>query len=326
MRMNYDKNPIVLNRFLKYLLNVKNYSMNTVESYCLDLLCFFDFLKDYLEWEVAVKDFNVFILTRVEEADVIAFLVYLNFNRDNTGATRKRRLSCIKTFYRWLFSVYPSCDEKLNPAKEIPSITLPFRLPRYLSLNEAKRISTIFTVENCVYPLRNNMIIGLFLNTGLRLSELCGLNVGDVHVKEKYIRVAGKGGKERSVPINESMKGQLIAYLKASNKDKEMVCLDSPLFVGHQGKRLGMDGVAGVCKKAFALMGLEECGYSTHSLRHTAATILYEYGKCDVLCLKKFLGHSSIEATQIYTHVSAKRVRDAVNRNPLSDFCLEEAV
>ncbi len=319
MKINYDKNPKILNDFLDFLHKIKNYSENTRKSYCLDLLCFFRFLKDYRQIGVDVKEFDLFILLGVEEADMIAFLVYLNFYKNNTASTRRRKLSCVRLFYRWLISKFPNSSGK-NPTENVPSIRKMSCLPKCLTLEQAKRMTGIFTLENCLYPKRNNMIISLFLNTGMRLSELCHIDLKDIDFEKKYIQITGKGNKERRVLINERMKNELLEYLKVRRINYTMVSLNDPLFVGHQNKRLGNAGVERVCKKAFRLMGLEEFRYSTHTLRHSFATIMYQYVGLDIVLLKEVLGHSSVESTEIYTHVGDADIKNAVEHNPLNDF------
>lgn len=173
-------NPQILNDFLDYLLKIKNYSPNTVKAYGSDLLCFFRFLKEYLAISVNVKDFSIFVLLEVEEADIIAFLVYLNIYRNNTGCTRQRKLVAIRHFYEWLLSFDPTHFERVNPTKNITNIRISERVPKVLTLTQAKEIQHVFSLDNSIYPLRNNTIISLFLNSGLRLSELRNLNICDV--------------------------------------------------------------------------------------------------------------------------------------------------
>ncbi len=324
VKIKYDECPEVLRNFLDYLLHVRLYSEHTVCAYCLDLLCFFGFLREYLGLGVPVKGFTVFMLLRVKEADVIAFLVYLNFYRDNTASTRQRRLVCIRRFYKWLLGSFPS-DGMRNPAKGIAGVKGMVRLPKYLRLEEAKRMLGVFTVENSLYPLRNNLIVLLLLQAGLRVSELSDLNVGDVDLEGRCLEITGKGNKERRVPIHEKTKEELARYFEMEVRKGGCVEGNRALLVGHRNERLGVAGVERVCKRAFELVGLKDKGYTAHSLRHTAATIVYGCVKSDILLVKEFLGHSSIGVTQVYTHVCDDRIREAFERNPLSDFLADVA-
>lgn len=324
MQTIYKKeNPVILNNFLSYLLAVKNYSTNTVKNYGLDLLCFFKFYKDYANIGVNIKFFNVFILCNVTESDILAYLVYLNQYRDNNPYTRQRKLGTIRLFFKWLMNNYPTCGLKINPTDSIPSIKKVVRIPKYLTLKEAKKIMKVFTTENSKFPLRNNTILVLFLQAGLRLSELANLNVNDINFKERYMRIIGKGNKERKVPLNQITCKLLLNYLKNRYNGKEIVNISEPLFISYRNKRLGIEGIQAICKNAFKLIGLDNKKYSAHTLRHTSATILYQYVKPDILLLKEFLGHTSIEATQIYTHVHDEKIRKAFESNPLNDFCVK---
>lgn len=192
--MNYngkDQDPKILNDFMDYL-RMMNYSENTRKTYRIDLLCFFNFLKDYMEIKVEVAKFTALIFFAVKEEDIYAYLIYLNYNLDNIGDTRQKKLTAVRTFYRWLLNCYPSNAGRIDPTMNVANIRKVERVPRCLTITEAKRICHIFTLNNTIYPLRNNLIVSLFLHTGLRLSELSNLNVGDVNVRDKYIRVIGK--------------------------------------------------------------------------------------------------------------------------------------
>lgn len=319
MKLNNSENPAILNDFLCYLSNIRNYSINTVNAYSKDLLCFFKFIKEYCEIEVSIKFFNIFILSKVTEADILAFLVYLNQYYDNNPYTRQRKLSSIRSFYKWLYNK-PRYSYMTNPTKNISNIKKNYRLPKYLTLEQSKKISKIFTLENSIYPKRNNTIIYLFLNTGLRVSELVNLNIGDINFEKKYIRVIGKGNKERIVYINENTKEVLMNYLKSQNKDNKIININYALFVNHQNCRLGVTGVENICKKAFKLMGLESYYYTTHTLRHTFAVLMYQYSNADILLVKDLMGHESISSTQIYTHVFNEKIKSTFENNPLCNF------
>ena len=267
---------------------------------------------------VEVKEFNIFILLQVKKADIIAFLVYLNFSRNNNPYTRQRKLVAIRSFYKWLLSIHPSGYTMENPAKTIPDIEKIERIPKYLTLEQAKKIQNIFTLENSKFASRNNAILSLFLNTGIRASELININLKDINFEKNQISIIGKGNKERIVYFSNSCKEKLKKYIEVRNRNKKIINIDEPLFISYQKKRIGIDGVEDVCAKAFKLLGLEDYGYTTHTLRHTAASLMYIYVKQDILLLKSFLGHANINSTQIYTHIYNKQVKEAVDRNPLN--------
>ncbi len=257
MKVNYDENPRILNNFLNYLEGIRGYTEETIKAYNSDLLQFFNFIKIYLEIQVNIKDFNIFILLQVKESDIITFLVYLNFNRNNCSNTRQRKLCAIRRFYKWLFFTNPTI-QKENPTSNLPNIEKTIRLPRHLTLSQAQKIQEIFTLENTKYPLRNNAIISLFLSTGIRVSELININLKDINFNTNSITVHGKGNKERTVYFNNKCKEKLLKYISIRNKDKKIIDINEPLFISYQHKRLGIDGVEDICKKAYKLMSLEE--------------------------------------------------------------------
>ena len=315
MEVSTNECPKILKDFLDYLASIKNYSLHTIKNYYLDLMMFFNFIKEYMNIAVEIKEFNIFILANVKEKDIIAFLVYLNFNKDNTAQTRQRRLSSIRTFYKWLFINYPPFNTKKNLTKYIPNIEPVTRLPKYLNLEQAKKIQEVFNISNSRFPLRDNMIVTMFLHTGMRLSELINIDICDVDFYSKSIRIVGKNNKERKVFLNKVVMKKLEIYLNWRNYTN----INEPLFLNKNKQRIGVNGVENICKKAFELLGLGEYNYTTHTLRHTIATIIYKHTK-DIFLLEKFLGHSCIEATEIYTHVDNIKIKEAVEKNPLSNY------
>lgn len=320
MKINWNDNPRILNLFLNYLLGICGYSMHTIQAYNSDLRQFFNFIKEYNHLPIEIQNFNIFILLQVNKHDVIAFLVSLNFNNNNNPYTRQRKLSAIRSFYKWLLSTYPAGHQKENPTKTIPNIEKLIRIPRHLSIQQAKEIQNIFTLENTKYPQRNNAILSLFLNTGLRAGELIGINIKDINFKDKTILVYGKGHKERKVYFSDSCKQKILNYINYRNRKEKVVDISAPLFINRFGKRIGIDGIEDVCAKAYKLMGLENYGYTTHTLRHTAATLMYIYVTQDILLIKNFLGHITVISTEIYTHTYNEKLKEAVNKHPLNNF------
>lgn len=317
MKINFNGNPSILKNFLYYLISTKGYSIHTIKNYQLDLMLFFKFIREYLHINSSIKNFTVFILGNIDEHTITAFLVYLNYYRNNSASTRQRRLSSIRSFYKWLFKNYPPFSDKENPTKYIPNVEPVVRIPKHLNVEQAKRIQTIFTLKNTKFPQRNNLIITLFLHTGLRISELIGININDISFSDNSILIRGKNHKERKVYLNKYVSIKLKDYLNTRNKKNKILKLNEPLFISYQNKRIGVDGVEDICKKAFFLLGLKDYGYTAHTLRHTAATIIYNYTH-DLILLKNFLNHANISTTEIYTHVNNEQLRQAVNKNPLN--------
>ena len=309
--------PIILKQFEIYLRERLNYSEQTVNAYINDLLLFFEFLKNYNSLDLEIKDFNIFILGNVKEHTIYAFLVYLNNYRNNTASSRKRRLACLKTFFRWLYRIKePTFSHKQNPLENISSIPQMVRLPKYLSLEQAKKLQNIFTTDNCRNPLRNNTIITVFLNTGIRISELISLNISDIDFVNRRAIIMCKGRVERYIFFSKAVINRIKEYIDTRKDDNEA------LFISSLNKRISKDTITNICKRAFELIGIEDTkGYSAHTLRHTSATVMYKTTK-DLLLTSEFLGHKHITTTEIYTHIENEDVRNAVLNNPLSKFGL----
>lgn len=315
---NLNHVPAIIEDYTNYLFGILGYSLETVKGYKRDLIEFFSFIKEYHKINTPLNMFNIFILKQIKKQDILAYQVYLNYSKDNSPFTRQRKIFSIKSFFNWLYDNYPGGDG--NPAKKIPIIQKVVRLPKYLNIEQSKKIQKIFTIQNSKYPIRNNCIISLFLSTGIRVGELVNIKIKDINLDEKKILIYGKGKKERIVYLNKVCIKQLkeyIEYRKRKENTKELDC-NSALFINKNNKRLGVDGIEDICCKAYKLMGLEDKKYTTHTLRHTAASLIYIYVKQDILLLKKFLGHESITSTQIYTHIYNQAVKDAVDKNPLN--------
>lgn len=312
--------PKILKSFLNYLSTVRGYSNNTIKAYCSDLMQFFTFMHHYKNIFVPVSDFNVFTLLQTKESDVIAFLVYLNFNKNNNPYTRQRKLSAIRRFFKWLLSTYPIENKTKNPVSNLESIKKVERIPKHLTLEQAKKIQDIFNFKNSMFPARNNAIISLFLATGIRLSELINMNLENINFENDSIVVLGKNNKQRTVYFHKYCKQKMLEYINVRYRSQKIIKLNSPLFINRYGKRIGIDAVEDICKNAYKLMELDGLGYTTHTLRHTAASIIYMYVKEDMLLLKQFLGHSNITTTQIYTHISNKNIKEALEKHPLNTY------
>lgn len=312
--------PKILEKYLNYLIAVKGCSVNTLKAFSSDLMQFFNFIEKYKEIPIPVSDFNIFVLLQVKESDIIAFLIYLNFNRDNSPYTRQRKVTALKSYYKWLFSVFTKINNRKNPTLGLASIKKVERLPKHLTLSQTKDIQKIFNHSNTRFPERNNAIISLFLSTGMRLSELININLGDVNLEDNSIVILGKNSRERIVYFSNYCKEVLLQYINVRRLNQENMNLKSPLFLNKRGERVGVQAIENICKKAYHLIGIDELGYTTHTLRHTAATIMYTYVKEDILLIKNFLGHESLASTEIYTHIHNKYLKQAVERNPLNHY------
>lgn len=185
--------PKILDNYLDYLIAIKGCSLNTAKAFSLDIMLFFTFVQKYKNIPVSTNSFNIFIILQVKESDIFAFLVYLNYSRDNNAYTRQRRITAIKSFYKWIFSIYPKItSQQINPTLGIPFIRKTERLPQYLTLSQAKEIQNIFNLSNTRFPKRNNAIITLFLSSGIRLSELININITDINFDNNSIIIFRK--------------------------------------------------------------------------------------------------------------------------------------
>ncbi len=312
--------PLILRDFLNYLQTIKGKSINTVQVYFYDLRVFFRFLKIHnnlvdknLEFDqIDICDVDLDLIKTVTLSDLYAFMSYVSNNRDNTSYARARKVASLKSFFNYLFNKAKLLS--VNPASELESPKILKRLPRYLNVEESKQL--LSSVDTGTYSERDFAILTLFLNCGMRLSELVGINLSNI--KNNALTVIGKGDKERSVPLNSACLEAIEAYMKVRPvngvKDK------NALFISGRKQRISKESVQKIVKKYIKQAGLDPQRYSTHKLRHTAATLMYRYGKVDIRALQELLGHESISTTEIYTHLDKQQLQDAVDSNPLSGF------
>ncbi len=315
--------PELLKRFLVYLQTIKGKSPKTVYEYYLDLRMFFRFLKvnrgivsseaDFDE--IDISDIGIEDLKKVTLSEVYDFLYYILNDRGDIASTRSRKSSALRTFFSYL-TVKVNLLE-VNPVAELEVPSQRKRLPKYLSLEEC--ITLLSSIEG-EYAARDYCIIIIFLNCGLRLSELVGINLN--HIKGDSLRVIGKGDKERTVHLNKSCLDALNEYMKVRPnniaKDKQA------LFISRQGNRISGKTIQANFQKYLKMSGLEGKGYSIHKLRHTAATLMYQHGGVDLRLLKEILGHQNLATTEIYTHVASDQITEAFESNPLAKISIRK--
>lgn len=319
IRKSKTKLPGVIKGYLSYLSSIKGASKQTVNAYASDLVLFFRFLKIYYNkvdeetdfQEISVLDIDTAFINDINLSDIYSFLSYLENERNNVGTTRARKVACLKSFFKYAYKKAKIIDYDLGAELESPKI--PKKMPIYLNLEESKKLLNSVNSRN--YD-RDRCIIALFLNTGMRLSELCGINISSI--KGDTLIVTGKGNKERFVYLNDTSLKYIRRYLDKRNKKAHLIEPDSKdaLFISEQKKRISKRAVEDVIKNAIRNAGLSD-DYSVHKLRHTAATLLYRAG-ADIRSLQTILGHESIATTQIYTHLEEDQLRQAVKLNPLN--------
>lgn len=319
--------PEILRSFLVYNETIKGHSQKTVDEYYLDLRTFFRFLKILRGIETFETDFDEISISDVDKKfiedvtlmEIYEYLAYLSRDRVKnaksrdakyglSAATRARKIATIRSYYKYLTVKAKIID--VNPVKDIDSPKVKKSLPRYLSLDESIRLLEAADGKN---KERDYCILSLFLNCGLRISEIIGLNLGDI--REDYVRILGKGNKERIVFLNDSCISALEDYLVVRNNagaiDK------NALFLSTRRKRISREAVHSMVKKTLLKAGLDRDKYSAHKLRHTAATLMLQNG-VDVRTLQEVLGHDHLNTTQIYTHVDNAELRMAAQANPLA--------
>lgn len=286
--INSDQNPEFLNSFLDYSITILNKSVNSVKEYNYDLNMFFKYMKIHFKLtketdfkKIYIKDFSLDTLKKITLSDIHAFLSYLAINQKSKPATRARKISTIRIFFSYLSQKEHLIDN--NPAQNLETPKLDKRLPKYLSLEDSHKLLDVTNDENDENKERDYAIITLFLNCGLRLSELVGINVQDIDFSENKLNVIGKGNKERTIYLNNSCIKAIKEYLsvrptqglkndsKASNK---------ALFLSKRLERISNRTVQFIVKKELQKAGLDTSKYSTHKLRHTAATLMYQYRRC----------------------------------------------
>jgi len=324
-----DGTPDILRDFLTYHETIKGHSPKTVDEYYLDLRTFFRFLKVFRHLEpsdsdfeqISVYDVDLSFVSEVTLTEVYAFLSYLSrervkfphSNQTEHGisvSSRARKIASIKSFFKYLTVKTNLLAE--NPVQDLDTPKLPRTLPRYLSLEESECLLASVEGRN---RERDYCILVIFLNCGLRISEIVGLNIGDIHADS--LRVVGKGGKERTVYLNDSTAEAINAYLLVR---KNIQAIDAgALFLSTRRTRISREAVHDMVKKSLLRAGLDAEKYSAHKLRHTAATLMLKNG-VDVRTLQELLGHENLNTTQIYTHVDNTDLKIAASANPLGKF------
>lgn len=321
--------PDLVNEYISELSVVKGRSTQTVNEYISDLRLFFRYLvanemglqsPEKLEKNFDLSFIGVDFISKISLKDVNEFLIYCAGNRSNNTTTRARKASSIRGFFKYISDKMHYIDS--NPVSQLEVAKKKKVLPRYLTLEESIQLLNSVDGPNKV---RDYCILTLFLNCGLRLAELVGLNVRDINLTESTMIVTGKGNKQRKIYLNKACVDALTAYLQIRPQNNLKGDDRNALFISRLNRRIGRQAVQLMVYHYLEVIGLDGQHYSCHKLRHTAATLMYQHGNVDVLVLKEMLGHEAIATTEIYTHLESKQLRDAAKRNPLSkEFSLSE--
>ena len=323
-----DTMPPLVKDFAAYKLTIQGCSQKTVDEYLSDLRMFFKYvyatrnnIGTYSEAydKINLSGLDNDFICAVTTDEIYDFFIYVSTERRNNAAAKSRKLSAIKAFFKYVCQKKKLMDK--NPAIDMEGPKKKQALPKFLSMEES--IALLNAVESDIESKtreRDYAIITLFLNCGMRLSELVGINLNDIDREFRSLRVLGKGNKERIVYLNDACRDALKKYLAVRRDDKYKRLNTNALFISKQYKRISNKTVQWLVYKYLSLAGLDYKHYSTHKLRHTAATLMYQTGKVDVRVLKEILGHEQLNTTQIYTHVSNKGMEDAINNNPLANI------
>lgn len=320
MYINYnDLCPSPLSDFLEYLIAIKGKSDKTVSEYFLDLRTFYRFLvlrfklsNDIENFdEIDISPVTLDVIKRVKIMDLHSYIAYADRQRKNSNRTKARKMASLRSYFKYLHSIVKLIPE--NPALNLETPKNSSRLPVALSLDESKELLSSISGSN---EKRDYAIIMLFLNCGMRLSELISINIDKI--KGDTLTVIGKGNKERTIYLNDVCVKAITDYLEVRQDPKPGH--EKALFISNRKTRFSQKGIQHMLDKYLTEAGLEGKGYSPHKLRHTAATLMYQYGHVDIRALQEILGHESISTTQIYTHINKELLRDAVKQNPLNEI------
>ena len=329
----YSDCPQILREFLIYHETIKGQSQLTISEYNLDLRMFFRFVKlmrsnmpihTSLD-DIDIKNVDLAFIKSIDTSDVFDFLSYLANDRainpeavhpdyGISPASRARKLSAIKSFYKYL--TVRTKQLETNPVAEMEYPKLRKSLPKYLTLEQSAALLQSVSGPN---EKRDYAILMLFLNCGIRRSELVNLNISDVY--EDRIRVVGKGNKERFVYFGAACRKAVDSYLEERNQ--KTLSDNRALFGSRNGNRISVEAVHRLVKKALLQAGLDSTQFSAHKLRHTAATMMLS-GGVDVKTVQEVLGHENLNTTQIYTHIENTELKIAAEANPLSKLDFSE--
>ena len=323
--INIEDNPGFLNSFLDYTATILNKSQNTVKEYNYDLNTFLKYILYHFKMtnekdlkQISIRNMSLETVSKITLDDIHSFLFYLTNTYNSKAATRARKVSSIRVFFNYLCNKAGLIEK--NPAQNLETPKLDKRIPKYLTLDDSKKLLEAVNDMDDRNKERDYAIITLFLNCGMRLSELVGINIKDINFNDQKLNVIGKGNKERTIYLNSACMNAVNKYLAVRPHDNVKYDSKDALFLSERRERISNRTVQYIVKQELKRAGLDTNKYSVHKLRHTAATLMYKYGNVDIRALQELLGHESIATTEIYTHVDNSQIRNAVESNPLANI------
>lgn len=318
--------PKFINEFVDYLAGIKNFSSIYIKNTLVTLQSFLNFVNTHIFENKynSIEEMSLNDIRYLSNSDIYSFIFYLAENHYKIGS-RLDKIGHLKTFFDYLYRIKNSLFKE--PFKQIKrEKNIYTQLPNYLSLNEAKKLCAVYSNSSQIKDIRNNAMINLFLQCGLRLSEVINLKISNFDFKDDRFLILGKGHKERTGYLNKPAKEALLNYLEIRKNIQTKKAEDEDiLFISNKRTRFTPRRIERIIKQAYIDSGIENDEYSVHTLRHTCATLLYKSG-ADIKIIKEILGHVKIETTEIYTHLHNLAVKKAMQEHPLAKFKMQNAL
>lgn len=320
----FDAAPQILKSFLIYIESIQGKSQSTAEEYFYDIRTFFRYLKyhfnmtnSFTEFDkIDISDVDLDLIKKVDLNLIYEYMNFLNREKNNSTAARARKIASLRSYFKYLTVKKNFLEE--NPIKDLESIKIKKSNPQNLTIDDSLALLSAVSGKNAT---RDYCIITLFLNCGMRLAELVSLDLTDV--RNDTLVITGKGNKQRTVYLNEACMNAIKNYMEIRKNMQPDEANKNALFLSSRNRRISRRMVQQTVENNIKKLGLDPRKYTTHKLRHTAATLMYQSG-ADIRALQEILGHEHLSTTEIYTHVDNEQIRETVENNPLSWVKREE--
>lgn len=324
--MDVNKYPKFMLEFSNYLIAIKNYSDKYVENISTTIQQFLSFINVH-KYDNKYQEITQMTLDDIRflsNSDIYSFIYFLAESHYKIGS-RILKIEHLRTFFDFLYrikhNIFTQPFKKIKREKDIS-----LKLPNYLSLSESQKLLQLYANSTKVNEIRDNAILHLFLNCGLRISEVANLDISDFNFKTNKFTIFGKGNKERIGYLNPITREAILKYLEIrKNMSTKSSKDNNALFLSLEKKRISIRNIRKSIKKAYSKVGIDTDEYSAHTLRHTCATLMYKNGT-DIKTIQEFLGHVQVDTTEIYTHLHDKDVMKAMLEHPLAKFKLADAL